>query len=76
MTIVIIWVIAFIEAVPPTFINFLKLNSSPKLNSKKSPISAQTSTLLTSVTDGKKSKWVPAENRLLNTPELRVVLIF
>jgi hypothetical protein len=47
--------------VPPTFINFLKLNSRPRLNSKMiTPISAHTSTLLTSLTEGKKkSKWVP-----------------
>jgi hypothetical protein len=36
------------------FHELLKLNSSPKLNSKTiTPISAQTSTLLISVTDGK-----------------------
>jgi hypothetical protein len=49
----IICVTAVIEAVPP-FHELLKLNSSPKLNSKTiTPISAQTSTLLISVTDGK-----------------------
>ena len=61
-TMEIIWVTAVMEAVPPTFINFLKLNSSPKLNNKIiTPISAQTSTLLMSLTDGKKSKCVPAK---------------
>jgi hypothetical protein len=50
------------------FHQFLKTEFGPKLNSKKiTPISAQTSTLLTSVTDGKKSKWVPARKPLLNT---------
>ena len=44
------------EADPPTFISFLKLNSSPKLNNKKiTPISAQTFTLFTSLTVGKNS---------------------
>src|SRR6476660_2231773 len=57
-----ICVMAVTDAVPPTFINFLKLNSSPRLNNKKiTPISAQTSTLFISVTDGKKSKWLPAK---------------
>ena len=54
---------AVIDAVPPTFISFLKLNSKPKLKSKKMmPISAQTSTLLVSRIVGKKSKLFPAKN--------------
>ena len=40
-------------AVPPTFINFLKLKSSPKANNRKiTPISAQIRILSTSVTVG------------------------
>ncbi len=46
MSMVTICVKAVTEAVPPTFSNFLKLNSNPKLKSKKiTPISAQTSML-------------------------------
>ena len=63
MTMPTIWVIAVIEAVPPTFISFLKLNSSPKLNKRNiTPISAQTLTLSMSFTVGKKSNWLLAKN--------------
>ena len=72
-----IWVIAVMEEVPPTFISFLKLNSSPKLNSKKiTPISAHTSTLFISVIEGKKSKWFPAKNPAIRYPKTRGCFIF
>jgi hypothetical protein len=58
-TIVIIWVIAVIDAVPPTFISFLKLNSRPRLNSNIITFCPDFNTLYV-FTDGKKSKWVPA----------------
>ncbi|MNL26459.1 hypothetical protein D3C87_1479870 [compost metagenome] len=46
---------AVIEAEPPTFTSFLKLNSRPRLKSKKiTPISAQMSILFLSTTVGKK----------------------
>ena len=46
-------VMAPMTAVPPTFINFLKLKSSPKANNRKiTPISAQIRILSTSVTVG------------------------
>ena len=49
-----------IAAVLPTFTNFLKLNSKPKLNSKKiTPISAHISMVLISVMDGKIAKFGP-----------------
>ena len=68
---------AVIDAVPPTFISFLKLNSSPKLNNKKiTPISAQTYTLLMSFMEGKKSKWLPAKNPAINYPRTKGCLIF
>ncbi len=71
-----ICVMAVIEAVPPTFINFLKLNSNPKLNNNiMTPISAQTSTLWTSFTDGKKSKWFPAKKPAMRYPSTNGCLI-
>jgi hypothetical protein len=75
-TIVIIWVIV-IDAVPPTFISFLKLNSSPRLNSNMiTPISAQTSTLFTSLRTERNQNGFQLENQLSNTLKLRVVLVF
>ena len=72
-----IWTMAVIEAVPPTFISFLKLNSRPRLNSRKiTPISAQTSTLLMSVMEGKKSKLFPAKKPATKYPKTRGCLIF
>ena len=57
VTMVIICDSAVIDAVPPTLISFLKLNSNPKLNNKNiTPISAHTFTLSISCTVGKKSK--------------------
>ena len=69
-TMVIIWVNAVMEAVPPTFISFLKLNSSPKLNKRNiTPISAQTFTLFMSFTVGKKSNSLPAKNPATKYPK-------
>ena len=54
ISIVITSVIAVIKAVDPTFISFLKLNSSPRANNRKTtPISAQRLMFSTSTTVGK-----------------------
>jgi hypothetical protein len=51
---------AVMEASPPTRINFLKLNSRPRLNKRKiTPISASVSMFSTSATVGKSLKWGP-----------------
>ena len=67
-----IWVKAVMEAVPPTFISFLKLNSNPKLNKRNiTPISAQTVTLFISLTVGKKPNLFPAKNPATKYPKTK-----
>ena len=54
---------AVISAALPTFSNFLKLNSNPRLNSRKMmPISDHWSTLSTLVTVGNRPRWGPTRN--------------
>ena len=51
-------IMAVTTALPPLLSNFLKLNSSPRLNrSTTMPISAQKSMFASVVTDGRYSKW-------------------
>jgi hypothetical protein len=54
---------AVMEAAPPTLVSFLKLNSSPRLNSKNiTPISAHIVMLFSSVTVGRNLKYGPTNN--------------
>ena len=54
---------AAIVAGPPTFINFLKLNSNPKANNRNTtPISAQVCILAESMTEGVNVTWGLAMN--------------
>ena len=68
---------AVTEADPPTFTNFLKLNSRPKLKRRKiTPISAKVLILVASTTEGKILKFGLTKKPAIIYPKTKGCLIF
>ena len=68
---------AVMEAEPPTFISFLKLNSNPRLKRRKiTPISASVLILVISTTEGKILKLGLTRNPAIIYPKTSGCFIF